>query len=44
MTKDKKPADRFTAVVNRIFKPESDADRDLMWTAVVAFVAGALIF
>ena len=44
VTNDKKPTDRFSDVFNRIFKPETEADHDLMWVAVIAFVAGALIF
>lgn len=43
VTKDKKSADRFTQIFNRIFKPKSESDYDLMWTAVVAFIAGAVI-
>lgn len=44
VTKDDKPADRFTQVFNRIFKPESESDHDLLWTAVIAFILGAVIF
>ena len=44
MTKDATPVDRFADIVNRILKPRTDADRDLMWTAAVAFCFGALVF
>lgn len=44
MPENDEPKDRVTKIFNRIVKPESRDDRDLMWTAIIAFIAGALIF
>ncbi|MEN3971151.1 hypothetical protein WJS89_00520 [Sphingomicrobium sp. XHP0235] len=36
--------DQIRDTIQRILKPQTDADRLLMWTAISAFVLGALIF
>ncbi|MCM8557125.1 hypothetical protein [Sphingomicrobium sediminis] len=42
---DPKNSDQqIDSVIKRIFSPQNDADRELMWTAIVAFAFGALIF
>ena len=34
---------RFKTIWKRISKPETDADRDLIWAAFFAFVLGMII-
>ena len=35
--------ERIGNVINRILKPQTMADRELMWTAIVMFALGFLI-
>ena len=35
--------DRINDVISRILKPQTDADRDLMWTAIAMLLVGILI-
>ena len=36
--------EKFRDAIERVMKPQDDADRLLMHTAVIAFLLGALLF
>lgn len=41
---DNAKQDKIVDVLNRMFSGETEADKELLWVGVIAFICGALIF